>query len=70
MIVLLSWIGTGASITGAYLAAKKNKWCWWWFMLGSILWTVVSIAKHDWPLFITNLAFLIVNIYGLWNWRK
>jgi hypothetical protein len=64
----ISWIGTAASIIGAFTVAVKFAalgYC--FFLLGSLAWTLVGIERKDQALIVLNGVFLIANLVGLYN---
>jgi hypothetical protein len=62
----IAWIGTIASILGAFLMAfgivLAGYTC---FTLGSISWLFVGIVKKDNSLITLNATFFVANIIGL-----
>ncbi len=69
MIKFISWVGTIASIIGAYLLAFElgKLTAYACFSLGSISWLFVGAVNRDKPLVILNLFFLVANIVGLFR---
>ena len=62
----IAWIGTVASILGAFLMAfgivLAGYAC---FTLGSISWLIVGLSKKDKSLITLNGTFFVANIIGL-----
>jgi uncharacterized protein with PQ loop repeat len=68
MINKISWLGTIASIIGAFVVASKLffiGYC--FFMVGSVSWLIVGIVRKDKSLIVLNGTFFIANILGFFN---
>lgn len=68
MINKISWLGTIASIIGAFVVASKLffiGYC--FFMVGSVSWLIVGIVRKDKSLIVLNGTFFIANILGFLN---
>lgn len=68
MINKISWLGTIASIVGAFVVASKLffiGYC--FFMIGSVSWLIVGIVRKDKSLIVLNGTFFIANILGFFN---
>ena len=68
MINKISWLGTVASIIGAFVVASKLffiGYC--FFMVGSVSWLIVGIVRKDKSLIVLNGTFFIANILGFFN---
>lgn len=64
----ISWIGTVASILGAYLVAMQFILIGYIaFSVGSITWLVVGISRKDSALITMNGTFFVANMIGLYN---
>lgn len=65
---VISWFGTAASISGAFLMAfgivQMGYIC---FSLGSISWLYIGVTNKDKPLIVLNGTFFIANIIGLYR---
>ena len=64
----LSWLGTLASIIGAFLVAfsalKVGYTC---FIVGALCWVYVGRKNRDNALITLNSVFLLANFMGLYN---
>jgi hypothetical protein len=68
MIKTLSWLGTVASILGAFLMAfGMVQYGYIAFSIGSVSCLYVAITKKDMPLITLNGTFFIANIIGLYR---
>ena len=68
MINKISWLGTIASIIGAFVVASKLfliGYC--FFTIGSVSWLIVGFARKDKSLIVLNGTFFLANILGLFN---
>ena len=65
---IVSWVGTVASIIGAYLVAMQFILIGYIaFSIGSITWLTVGIRRRDSALIVMNGTFFIANMIGLYN---
>lgn len=61
-----SWIGTVASIIGAYLVAMQIiLFGYIAFSIGSVTWLIVGIVRRDNALITMNGTFFVANMIGL-----
>jgi len=68
MIKFFSWLGTLASIVGAFMVATKIVFLGYClFIIGSVSWLFVGIKNRDMPLIVLNGTFLLANLVGLYN---
>jgi uncharacterized membrane protein len=68
MINKISWLGTFASIIGAFVVASQLffvGYC--FFIVGSVSWLIVGFARRDKSLIVLNGTFFIANLLGLAN---
>ena len=68
MITKISWIGTMASIIGAFIVASKLfliGYC--FFIVGSVSWLIVGYVRKDNSLIVLNGTFFLANLLGLAN---
>jgi hypothetical protein len=68
MINKISWLGTTASIIGAFIVASKLfflGYC--FFIIGSLSWLLVGFSRKDKSLIVLNGTFFLANILGLYN---
>jgi hypothetical protein len=68
MINKISWLGTMASIIGAFIVASKLfflGYC--FFIIGSLSWLLVGFSRKDKSLITLNGTFFLANILGLYN---
>ena len=64
----ISWLGTMASIAGAFLMAfGMVKPGYLLFCIGSVSWLYVGFANKDKPLMVLNGTFFVANIIGLYR---
>lgn len=71
---MLGYIAMASSFIGIFLNAKKNIWCWFFWIVGSILWVinfaVIENAKDNIPSIALWSIFTLFNIYGWNEWKK
>ena len=62
----ISWIGTGASIAGAFFVALQYPLPGYLlFSVGTFAWMYVGIKNKDVPLVTLNCVFMCANIIGI-----
>jgi len=66
----MDWIASSLSIVGIYLNAKKNIYCWYFWVLSSLIWIIYSIKTGQIPLAILWIVFFVADIYGYFEWKK
>ena len=57
-------------MTGAILLIYKNKLAFIAYAVHSFLWGILSIAVGNYWAALTCLAFIIIDLYAYWKWRK
>jgi hypothetical protein len=68
MIKITSWLGTIASIIGAFLVASQIVFIGYLaFIVGSASWLIVGVARRDSSLIVLNFVFFLANILGIYN---
>lgn len=66
MINKISWFGTLASVCGSFVvAAQYYRVGYVLFLLGSVSWLIVAVARRDKALGFLNGCFLFANLLGL-----
>lgn len=64
----ISWLGTVASIMGAFTVAMKVfllGYC--FFIVGSVSWLLVGLSRRDSSLITLNGTFFLANLVGFYN---
>lgn len=65
---ILAWIGTVASILGAYLVAMQFPMIGYVaFSIGSSTWLIVGAQRKDHALIVMNATFFVANLIGLYH---
>lgn len=66
---MVKWLGTIASIIGAFLVASKIAFIGYiFFSFGSLFWLSVGIKTRDYSLMTLNGVFFSANIIGMINY--
>lgn len=68
MLKIIAWVGTAASIIGSFVVAWQIfviGYC--FYLVGSVSWFIVAIARRDVSLAVLNGTFLLANLVGLWK---
>ena len=71
MLTPMKWLGTAAGILGALLMALNIPWSGWafaLFLVSSLVWTGVGLLERDGALAALNLAFVAVDVLGIFRW--
>jgi len=58
------------SIIGTFLNAKESIWSFIIWIIVDIYWLIYFYRTNQIPLFITMLAFMASNLYGIIEWKK
>ena len=65
---IVSWLGTMASIIGAFLVASHIVFIGYLaFIIGSASWLFVGFKRKDNSLIVLNGVFFLANILGIYN---
>ena len=67
---VIEWAAMVLSVVGAVMNAQLSIWGFYVFMLGNILWASFSVKHRHWGLFVTQLIFFVLNVYGIWIWMQ
>lgn len=66
---MIKWLGTIASIIGAFLVASKIAFLGYvFFSFGSLFWLYIGIKQKDYSLITLNGVFFSANMLGLFNY--
>lgn len=65
---IIEWSATALSIFGAVLNANKLIAGFYVWSIANILWLSFSWKHKHWGLFVMNIIFLGINIWGIINW--
>ena len=69
-IEFLGWISFLFILIGYYLNAKLNKKCFYFWVIGNILYSLYGIYINAIPIIATSILVLAMNIYGFKNWNN
>lgn len=58
------------SLLYVWLAAKENKWCWFFGGIGSAIYVYINFTSHLYYDTLLQLYYVLVAIYGLLYWNK
>lgn len=65
---MIKWIGTIASIIGAFLVASQIILLGYSaFIIGSLSWLIIGVRSKDSALIMLNGVFFLANLLGLYN---
>jgi len=70
----LSWvlqiIGTVGSVWGIELARRKQKICWWVWIVANFFWIALFVYSHLWVAIISSSIYQVYNFLSWLTWRK
>jgi nicotinamide riboside transporter PnuC len=66
----LPWIAICCTVVGLILAGRKHIFCWPIWLIGDVIWIYAYSVKKDWPIVVSNVIFIGINILGWIKWRK
>lgn len=66
----MSWFAAVFTLTGLVLSAKKIRWCWVLFILGSTVWITYGVRTHQWSIVMLDAGAIGFNVYGWRQWGK
>lgn len=66
---ILGWIGTCLFFYGVWALAMKKINGFYANALANILYAIQGILMKNYPLVVCSIGLLIINIYGINNWR-
>ena len=67
---MIGWILTGLSITGALLNSRKRVEGFYFWMVGNIGWTILTICKEMYSQTALWLFYCGICAYGIYHWTK
>jgi len=66
----LSYIAMFFSILGNVFVNRKNVLGMYLWTIGSALWIIFAIYHHTWSQVVMFAVYLLLNVDGIWRWRK
>tara|TARA_B110000008_G_C16810813_1_gene500691 strand:- start:666 stop:899 length:234 start_codon:yes stop_codon:yes gene_type:complete len=69
-IELLGWVSFSFILIGYYLNAKLNKKCFYFWVVGNLLYSLYGIYINAFPIIATSILVLGMNVYGFKNWNN
>jgi nicotinamide riboside transporter PnuC len=58
------------TLSGTVLNSRKNIWGFYIWIIANLMWLIITWSISDASLTIQYLVFLILNFYGIWQWKK
>jgi len=68
-MIILSWIALIVNVTAVLLSVHKLKSSWVVGLFSCFLWSIYAIQTNQNALFVSQIVFIIINIYGFMKWR-
>ena len=66
----MEYLAMFLGVLGAWLVARKNRWGFMSWIFSNFLWITFAIINSHWGLLTQMIIFLILAIYGWYNWRE
>lgn len=66
----MDYLSLFLSVFGLFLNARSNWWCWPVWVVGNVTWTIYAIQTRQLSIFLLQLAYFGVNVYGWRNWKR
>ncbi len=66
----IGWLGNFFFIIGSFMLAKKRTIGWYYNGLGNLCYITQGILVRLNSLWAISIFLLIINIWGIYNWRK
>lgn len=67
---ILGWLAFGLNVWGNLALATKSNKGWVIRVACNLCWMPYAIYTAAWALFANHCAFIVVNCYGWWKWRR
>jgi nicotinamide mononucleotide transporter len=68
-LTLLEFLGTAFALTGVYLTARENIWCWFFGILGIIIYTYIFFQSKLYGDAALQAIYFLLSIYGWYQWQ-
>jgi nicotinamide mononucleotide transporter len=68
-ITLLEFLGTAFALTGVYLTARENIWCWLFGIAGIIIYTYIFFQSKLYGDAALQAVYFFLSIYGWYQWK-
>ena len=65
-----SVLALAITLVGTVLNARKNIWGFYVWLVANMMWLVITWKMRDASLAIQYLVFTILNIYGIFEWKR
>lgn len=66
----MTWVVTTVCLIGTVLNCKKKVACFYFWIVGNILWLAYDIYSGLYSRAVLDFVQLILGIYGLYEWKK
>ncbi len=66
----MDYLAAPLTLLGVYLLGKRDPMGWYASGVGSTLWVVYAIYTSQLPLILLNLAFIYLDLRGLYLWTR
>ena len=67
---LYAWIATVIALTGTVLNCRKNKLCFYFWLVTNAMWFIFDISNSTISRAVLDIVQLALAIYGIYEWRK
>tara|TARA_R110000851_G_scaffold7493_1_gene29089 strand:+ start:7119 stop:7394 length:276 start_codon:yes stop_codon:yes gene_type:complete len=70
-VTIWKWISTIVFFAGAIMLSSNieiSKWGFMFLAFGHVIYTIMFTWLKDWPMAIHGAGFLVIDLFGIWNW--
>ena len=69
-MIYLTYLAVAFLFIGYVLNIRKNKWCWLFWYVCSLIWAGYALTTGQWSLFYNNLICLCFTVWGAVRWHS
>ena len=69
-LIIIEWLGTICSLSGAILNARHRVEGFYIWTVGNVFWITLALSKHLYGMLTMTLVFTVINFVGIYSWRK
>jgi nicotinamide mononucleotide transporter len=66
----IEWVAVVLSIIYVVLAARENRWCWWFGLVSVILYFFLFVRVRLYSDAILQIFYAVMSVYGWFNWSR
>lgn len=70
LLIILPWVMSFFSITALWLAGRKYKYTWYFYIFAELIWTIWIFAAGQWGFLPMNLFTIAICLRNQFIWKK